>query len=248
MVKVIDVSKHNGAIDFNKVKAYGISGVIIRAGYGKVISQKDPMFETYYADAKKAGLNVGAYWYSYAKSALEAKAEAIAFLEVIKGKSFELPLYYDIEEAPQVALGKTICSSMIDTFCSEIENAGCFAGLYSFDSFFSSNVSPYVQSKYSCWVARVENVKPTYCKTYVMHQYTWKGKVDGVSGDVDISYCYSDFPTIIRNAGLNGFGKKEILYSVTARMASLTKTKADEIAESCTKLGMTTVISETQNI
>ena len=75
MVKVIDVSKHNGAIDFNKVKAYGISGVIIRAGYGKVISQKDSMFETYYTNAKKAGLNVGAYWYSYAKSALEAGAK-----------------------------------------------------------------------------------------------------------------------------------------------------------------------------
>lgn len=241
LTNVIDISKHNGSIDFAKVKADGISGVIIRAGYGKHISQKDPSFEKYYAAAKTAGINVGAYWYSYALSVPEAKLEAAAFLEAVKDKHFELPMYFDIEEEKQVALGKTICSAMADAFCGAMEQAGYFAGVYSFDSFFGSSLSENVQKKYTCWVARVENVKPAYCKKYDMHQYTWKGSVKGAANAIDISYCYRDFPMVIKKAGLNGFGKKK---SVTARMANLSKAKADEVADACARLGMTTVISE----
>lgn len=243
MVKIVDISKHNGSIDFAKVKADGISGIIIRAGYGRHISQKDPTFEKYYADAKAAGLNVGTYWYSYALSVPEAKLEASVFLEAIRRKQFELPVYFDIEEEKHVALGKTICSAMVDAFCGTMEQAGYFAGVYSFDSFFASNLAESVQKKYTCWVARVENVKPTYCKKYDMHQYTWEGVVKGVSRVVDVSYCYKDFPKIIKENELNGFGKKKS-YSVVARMANLSKVKADEVADACAKLGMTTVISE----
>lgn len=244
MTKIIDISKHNGAIDFNKVKADGISGVIIRAGYGRYISQKDRTFETYYSGAKAAGLNVGAYWYSYASSADEAKTEAAVFLEAIKGKQFELPVYYDIEEESHVALGKTVCSAMVTAFCGAMEAAGYFAGVYSFDSFFASNLSEEVQKKYSCWVARVENVKPTYCKAYAMHQYTWKGSVNGISGAVDVSYCYKDFPDIIKKAGLNGFVKKAITYTVMANIGGCCYEKAASIAESCSRLGMTVVAKE----
>lgn len=244
MVRVIDISKHNGTIDFAKVKADGISGVIIRAGYGRHISQKDPTFEKYYASAKAAGLNVGAYWYSYALSVPEAKIEAAVSLEAIKGKQFELPVYFDIEEEKHVALGKTICSAMVEAFCSTLEATGYFAGVYSFDSFFGSNLAESTQKKYTCWVARVENVKPAYCKAYDMHQYTWEGKVSGMPNVCDISYCYKDFPKIIKKAGLNGFKVKKSCYSVTARMANLSKNKADEVADACARLGMTTVISE----
>lgn len=244
MVKVIDISKHNGTIDFEKVKADGISGVIIRAGYGRHISQKDPTFEKYYANAKAAGLNVGAYWYSYALSVSEAKLEAAVFLEAIKGKQFELPVYYDIEEEKHVALGKTICSAMVEAFCGTVEKAGYFAGVYSFDSFFGSNLADSVQKKYTCWVARVENVKPAYCKAYDMHQYTWEGKVSGMPNVCDISYCYKDFPKIIKKAGLNGFKVKKSCYSVTANISGCSYEKAAKIAEKCSKSGMTVVTKE----
>ena len=243
MVKIIDISKHNGSIDFAKVKADGISGVIIRAGYGRHISQKDPTFETYYAGAKAAGLNVGAYWYSYADNPTDAKTEAAVFLEAIKGKKFELPVYYDIEEESHVALGKTVCSAMVDAFCSVLESAGYFAGVYSFDSFFGGNLNAEVQKKYSCWVARVENVKPVYCKTYAMHQYTWKGAVKGVSGAVDVSYCYKDFPTIIKKAELNGW-KRAVTYSVVAKIGCCSAVRAESIAAACSKMGMTVVMEE----
>lgn len=243
MVKIIDISKHNGSIDFEKVKEDGISGVIIRAGYGRHISQKDPTFESYYSGAKAAGLNVGAYWYSYADNPTDAKTEAGVFIEAIKGKQFELPVYYDIEEEKHVAMGKTMCTAMVDAFCSTLEAAGYFAGIYSFDSFFGSNLKADIQTKYSCWVARVENVKPTYCKSYAMHQYTWKGAVKGISGAVDISYCYKDFPKIIKNAGLNGW-KKAVTYSVTAKIGGCSAAQAEAVAKACSQMGMTTVTTE----
>lgn len=245
MVKIIDISKHNGSIDFAKVKADGISGVIIRAGYGRHISQKDPTFETYYSGAKAAGLNIGAYWYSYADNPTDAKTEAAVFLEAIKGKRFELPVYLDIEEEKHVALGRTMCSAMVEAFCSALEAAGYFAGVYSFDSFFGGNLKADIQTKYSCWVARVENVKPVYCKVYGMHQYTWKGAVKGVSGAVDVSYCYKDFPTIIKNAELNGW-KKAATYAVAAKIGSCSAVRAESIAAACSKMGMTVVTKEEQ--
>jgi len=97
VAKCIDVSTWQGSIDFNKVKSAGYDYVIIRAGYGKEKSQKDNMFETNYKNAKSAGLKVGAYWFSYAMSPSTATAEADACLSCIKGKKFELPVYYDME-------------------------------------------------------------------------------------------------------------------------------------------------------
>jgi GH25 family lysozyme M1 (1,4-beta-N-acetylmuramidase) len=236
--KVIDVSKHNGTIDFAKVKAGGIiSGVIIRAGYGRLISQKDPNFETYYKDAKAAGLNIGAYWYSYATTAAEAATEAAVFLEAIKGKEFDLPVYFDIEEEKQLKLGKTICSAMVSAFCGALEEAGYFAGVYSYDSFFGSNLSSEIQKKYSCWVARLGSA-PKYCTTYGMHQYSWTESVAGISGDVDVSYCYKDFPSIIKAACLNGYSSAS--YTVTATIKNVTNATADSIVATCKALGMST--------
>ena len=87
----IDVSRHNGAIDWGAVKKSGkVDFSIIRAGYGKSISQKDAKFEQNYAGAKAAGIPVGAYWYSYAITPAEAEAEARTFLQAIAGKQYVL--------------------------------------------------------------------------------------------------------------------------------------------------------------
>lgn len=97
-MKGIDVSVHNGDIDWGKVKTDGIGFAIIRAGYGRLASQKDKRFEQNYSGAKAAGIPVGAYWYSYAMNENEARQEADVFLSVIKGKQFEMPVYFDLEE------------------------------------------------------------------------------------------------------------------------------------------------------
>lgn len=208
-MKVIDVSKHNGAIDWIKVRSAGIDGVIIRAGFGRLVSQKDIMFEANYKGAAEAGLHIGAYWYSYAVTASEAVQEAEAFLECIKGKKFDLPLYFDMEEETQVKLGKKACTDIANAFCQTVEKAGYFIGVYSFDSFFGTNLDADIPKRYSCWVARVDGRSPQSCSSYGMWQYSWKGRIGGVSGDVDMNTCYTDFPSVIKNAALNGYGKAD---------------------------------------
>lgn len=101
--KGIDVSQYQQNIDFKKVKASGVDFVIIRAGFGKYANQKDPCFESHYKAAKAAGLKVGAYWYSYAATVEDAKAEAQTCINAIKGKTFEYPIYFDLEERSQFA-------------------------------------------------------------------------------------------------------------------------------------------------
>lgn len=205
-MKVIDLSHHNGDVDFNAVKAAGIDGVIIRTGYGvESPKQKDKRFEEYYSKAKAAGLYVGAYHYSYAKTAAEAVKEAEFMLMLMKGKCFELPVYGDFEE--QGKLSKAVCCSMVKAFCDRLEKSGAWAGIYSYDTFFRDKLSADFPTRYTAWVARVENVKPRCVpeKDIGIWQYSWKGKVCGIKGDVDMDYSYRDFPRLITAAKKNMF-------------------------------------------
>lgn len=203
-VKGIDVSKYQGNIDFEAVKKAGIGFVIIRAGYGREVSQKDTCFESNYANAKAAGLPVGAYWYSYAESTEDAVREANVCLEVIKGKRFEYPIYFDLEEQDHFAKGKEYCSSLVKAFCDTLESAGYFAGLYISRSPLQTHITEEAAKRYSLWVAEYGD-KCNYAGTYDMWQCSSRGSVNGISGDVDLDYCYKDFPAIIKKAGLNGF-------------------------------------------
>ena len=133
--KLIDLSKWNGQVDFAKVKASGVDGCIIRTGFGvKSPNQIDRRFEEYYEGAKKVGLYLGAYHYSYAQSVSEAKSEAEFCCEIIKGKKFEFPIYFDFEDKTQIHLSKQICSEMVRAFCGVLEANGYWAGIYSYDS------------------------------------------------------------------------------------------------------------------
>lgn len=205
-LNLIDLSYHNGNVNFSKVKSAGIDGVIIRTGYGiESPRQKDSKFEKYYTDAKAVGLYVGAYHYSYAQTADEAKNEAKFMLKILKGKSFELPIYGDFEE--QTECSKTVCCDIVKTFCNYLEDAGAWAGLYSYDSFFSDKLTKSIPTRYTAWIAHVENIYPKYVTSgnIGIWQYSWKGKINGVNGEVDMDYCYKDFPKLIAKAGLNKF-------------------------------------------
>lgn len=202
----IDVSAHQGKIDWSKVKT---DFVIIRAGYGKVISQKDEQFEANYSGAKAAGIPVGAYWYSYAMTTDEAREEADVFLKVLAGKQFEYPVYFDIEEQKQLALGKEKVSEIIKAFLEKVEGAGYWVGLYMSASPLTDCVTSDIKNEYAVWVANVGVSKPSYAGAYGMWQYSWKGSIPGISGDVDLDYCYVDYPAKIKERGKNGFGKTE---------------------------------------
>ena len=150
---------------------------------------------------------LGAYWYSYAMSADEAREEAKVFLEIIKGKQFEYPVYFDVEEAKTLALGRDRVSDIIIAFLEEMEKAGYFAGLYMSASPLTTHTTEFVKKRFAIWVANYGVSKPSYSGQYGMWQYSSAGRVDGINGNVDMNECYVDYPKQIKADGKNGFEK-----------------------------------------
>ena len=219
MMNGIDVSKWQGSkIDWAKVKAAGIDYAILRAGYGSYISQKDPTFERNYAECKRLGIPVSVYWYVYAKTLDGIKQEVKTLLEAIKGKQFEYPIYLDIENEAQASMTKAALTQMIETGCTALEQAGYFAGVYTYTSFASYMDYAGLAKKYTMWLADYrKNYNTTLTRD--MHQYTSTGNVAGIGGRVDCNRAYVDFPAIIRAAGKNGFEKEDnTMYSDTLKI------------------------------
>lgn len=204
----IDVSKWQGNINWDAVKSSGkVDFAILKIGSGRVATQKDRTFEKNYASAKAAGIPIGGYWYSYAMSPQEAHQEAKACLECMKGKTFEFPIYFDVEEDKQLRLGKQAVSNIIRAFCEELETAGYFVGVYTSKSHFNSYVDEDCKTKYTSWVAHYGVQKTNYSGPYDIWQKSDKGSIPGISGNVDLDECYRNFPHIIKNLGKNGFTK-----------------------------------------
>lgn len=238
MLKGIDVSEHQGIIDFNKVKNEGIKFVIIRAGFGGKTGRKDYYFETNYKNAKAAGLLVGAYWYNYAKTPEGAKIEAEKFKEALKGKTFEMPIYYDVEEASLYKTKtKEQISEIIDTFLKDMEKDGYFVGLYKSKYYLINYTTPYIRQRYSIWIAEWGN-KQTYKAP--LWQYSSKGKIDGIYGNVDMDILNDEnIIKIIKEKGFNGFKKG----CNASKLAELLKRKKElekqlnEVNEEIKKIG-----------
>ena len=203
----IDVSYCQQKIDWVKVKASGkVSFALIRAGFGKILkNQVDDYFEENYAGCQKSGIPCGAFWYSYATSAAEARQEASVCLQVLQGKQFAYPIYFDLEEKKQFALGKQVCSEMVEAFCSTLEQAGYYAGLYCSTFYLENYVTESVRNRYTVWCADYTS-ECGYSGDYGIWQKGC-GTISGINGNVDLDECYIDYPTIIKNAGLNGFAK-----------------------------------------
>lgn len=190
--RCIDISEWNGDINFDRVKKSGISGVIIRAGYGKDDNQEDEKFQEYYRQAKAAGLNVGAYWYSYATSVEAAKAEVKNCMKTIGGKQFDLPVFYDVEEYRMAVLPRRTLTDIISAFCDGIKNNGFESGLYSAKSMLMDSAYPdELSSKYLIWLAAPNNSYDELPSFVDIHQYSWNGRVDGIYEKVDMNYIYN---------------------------------------------------------
>ena len=207
----IDVSEWQGNINWSHVKTDGVKFAIIRAGIGHRV---DDQFANNYAGCKSNGIPCGVYWYSYATTVEDAKKEAQVCLQTIKGKTFEYPIYFDLEEPEQFKLGKKVCSDIVQAFCDEIEKAGYYAGLYCSTYYLKNYISESVRKRYAVWVAQY-NDKCSYTGNYGIWQHSvaghpdydvfGKGSVYGITGQCDLDYAYIDYPKIIKNAGLNGF-------------------------------------------
>ena len=182
------------------MKDAGIEFVIIRIGYGQYESQKDSKFERNYEGFRNVGIPVGVYLYSYAKSTSDSKKEAEVVLKWLGGRELNLPVYYDIEDKSQINLSKNTLTSMCETFCDTIEKAGYWAGIYTNKYFFTTYLDyKKLEEKYTIWVAQYNDTN-TYRGKYDMWQYTSSGKVNGISGNVDMDILYRD---IFDNRGDN---------------------------------------------
>lgn len=208
MINGIDVSEWQGEIDWNQVNT---GFAIIRAGYGRTPEQEDKYFRANYEGCKRQGIPCGTYWYSYALTAEEAIKEAEACIEVIKGKSFEYPVYFDVEDTRTLALGREAVSAIIRAFLDRLEQAGYFAGLYMSESILVSYTEPEIRERYAVWIAAYDVPAPDYSGSYGIWQKSSTGKIDGIEGNVDLNEAYKDYPEIIKSAGLNGFGKSHTI-------------------------------------
>lgn len=135
----------------------------------------------------------------------EAIQEADVFISTIKGKQFEYPVFYDVEESKQFALSKEKLSAIIRAFLERVEAAGYFVGLYGSASSLKTHTADDIKRKYAIWLAHWCD-STNYSGAYGIWQHSCKGKVDGISGDVDLDKCYVDYPERIKTKGLNGFG------------------------------------------
>lgn len=186
--KGIDVSKHQGKIDWNKVKAAGIDFAIIRCGYGSdQTNQDDAQWAYNVKECERLGIPYGVYLYSYANTMDKAKSEAQHTLRLLKGHRPSYPVYYDLEDKVVAGAGTSAIVNMANTYCSTLENAGYKAGIYASKSWWTSYLSSSSLNKYEKWVAQW-NSTCTYTGSYRLWQYTSDGSVPGISGRVDMNY------------------------------------------------------------
>jgi GH25 family lysozyme M1 (1,4-beta-N-acetylmuramidase) len=137
----------------------------------------------------------------------DARAEAKACIEVLGNRKFSLPIYYDVEEPSILGKGKDFVSECIRMFCDELERAGYFAGFYTSKSVLERLVHDEIRERYACWLAFWSD-KDTYEGQHGMWQYSDKGRVNGINGDVDMDEMYVDYSSIIVNGGYNNYPEK----------------------------------------
>ena len=238
-VQGLDVSACQGAnLNFVAIKNAGYDFVILRINeWSNALKDnvKDSCFETFYARAKAAGLKVGAYWFTYANTVGYVAYEAKKCIEWIKGKQFEYPIWFDLEREQQFQQGKAFCDPAVTTFCEALLKAGYYPGVYCSTFWYTNCVSKSVREKWSCWIAEWGN-KCNYTSPYGMWQNgTAKVPNCGCLSAIDHDYSYTDYPKIIKDAGMNGYKKSTTTATIPAKTEKVLDTG------SCYKLGETTV-------
>lgn len=216
-MKGLDISSYQNGINFNQIKDAGVQFLILRAGFtgwGTGVNyNKDSCFENFYKQAKQHNIPVGAYWYSCANNYEKGVAEAKFMYEnCLKGKQFEFPIYIDVEEDRHQKVGRTYVTSAIKGFCETLEKLGYYVGIYANLNYFNNYINTPALSMYDKWFAywKKDLNKPSF--PYGNYGL-WQNSSDGcVAGQrVDTNIAYKDYPTIIKNAKLNGFTDNNVI-------------------------------------
>ena len=207
-IRGIDLSKYQKPknIDYASLKASGTEFAILRAGYGMYASQKDASFDEHYKNCKNAGINCGAYIYSYAMSVSEAVREADCFLKWIDGKKLEYPVAFDIEDKSQKQLTTARRTDIALAFMEKVESAGYYTMVYASADWFKNYLDRERLKHFDTWLA-CYTTEARRDELYKGNIGIWQKSsslvLPGYSGRLDENVAYKDYAGIIKRAGLN---------------------------------------------
>ena len=199
----IDVSKHQGKINWEAVKNAGVTHAMLRAGYGRYKNQVDPQFERNSAECERLGIQYGVYWYSYASTPAEARQEARCCLAAIQGKHLCLPVAYDIEYEPCILrLTNAQRTALVEAFLGEVQDAGYYGILYASTDFIRNRLDWQALTCFDCWPAQYGSAC-TCPLPHGMWQYSSANAlgVPGFGSHLDCNKVYKDYEQIMIQAG-----------------------------------------------
>ena len=205
-IKGLDVSEFQGEVDWERVKAAGYKFAMLRAGYG--YNTIDKQFRRNASECNRIGLPVGVYWFCYAFSPEKAVQEADGCIDIISEYRLDYPVCYDIEQASAdyiekqgVSFTPALAKNVVKSFCDRIEAKGYYAMFYTNRNFLDTYLGTELSKRYAYWYARyADRFDGTDCGIW---QYTSTGSVPGISGNVDLDLGYTNYPSVIKKAGLN---------------------------------------------
>ncbi len=202
MKDIIDVSRYQGNINWDKL-AGKIGGAMLKTvstnkSFGGIYI--DQQFERNYAECKRLGIPVGAYYYTYAQDAATVQAELAKLHQALAGKTLTLPVAVDVEDNKLKPLSADALTDLVIAAADAIESWGLYAMVYTYTWYSQTELNMDRLSAYDLWIADYRSKRPT--RKHGMWQYTSTGRLEGIAGNVDISHAYKDYPTIIARAGL----------------------------------------------
>ena len=202
MKDIIDVSRYQGTIHWDKL-AGKIGGAMLKTvstnkGFGGIYI--DPQFERNYAECKRLGIPVGVYYYTYAQDAATVQAELAKLKEALTGKAFTLPVAVDVEDNKLKPLSADALTDLVIQAADTIESWGLYAMVYTYTYYSQTELNMDRLAAYDLWIADYRASRPS--RKHGMWQYTSTGQLEGITGNVDISHVYKDYPSIITRAGL----------------------------------------------
>ncbi|WP_283606473.1 GH25 family lysozyme [Faecalispora anaeroviscerum] len=211
-LKGLDVSKHNGVINWEQVNLAGYDFVLIRAGYGNSADQKDAQFDYNMKGAISRGMHIGAYWFNYCRSTAEAVTEAQVFKQILQpyvghidfpvSPDFEYDSIRYFKEQMGTDPTNALITQMMQAFIEEMKASGWFVNLYTnLDFIRSGRFSDELRNAVDLWLADYSGSPDFPCG---IQQTGSTGKVPGISTNADIDVAYKDYPSIIRAASKNG--------------------------------------------